>query len=301
MTTGPPARPAAGLRAGFIGLGDMGARMAHRILQAGFVLAVHDPRPDAAAELRAAGALTPGGAAGVAENSDVIGICVATDAQLHAVGRELCPALDASKTVLIHSSVAPRTAQAFAASLAGTAAAVLDAPVSGSRPAADAGTLTLMVGGDDSVLARVRPLLAAYAAHVFHAGPLGAGEAMKLTNNIMLHMNHLIVLEALRFARSQGISEKAVLEMVGVSTGRSWVTETWGLLDDMMRDHPQAGTEDLYSMMSKDMWQSVVAARESLTEMPLTALGVQVSRAFFRERDIELGLDRTIPDSDTIS
>jgi len=284
-TSGPAA-----LRAGFIGLGDMGGRIARRIAEAGFSLTVHDPRAAAVQDLVEVGALGPGGAADVARSSDVIGICVATDAQLHSVGSELRPALDSTKTVLVHSSVAPRTVVDFAAALVATGAVVLDAPVSGSRPAADAGTLTVMVGGSVSALDRVRPLLAAYSQHVFHVGALGAGAAMKLTNNVMLHMNHLIALEALRFARSQGIREQAVLEVVGVSTGRSWVTETWGLLDDMLRDHPQAGTEDLYAMMSKDMWQSVVAARESLTAMPLTALGVEVSRSFFRERETDLGI-----------
>jgi len=285
------------LRAGFIGLGDMGGRIAGRIADAGFPLTVHDPRAAAVHDLVKAGAVGPGGAAEVARASDVIGICVATDTQLHSVGCELLPALDPTKTVLVHSSVAPRTIVDFAAALVATGAVVLDAPVSGSRPAADAGTLTVMVGGSVSALDRVRPLLAAYSRHVFHVGALGAGAAMKLTNNVMMHMNHLIALEALRFARSQGIREQAVLEVVGVSTGRSWVTETWGLLDDMLRDHPQAGTEDLYAMMSKDMWQSIVTARESLTAMPLTALGVEVSRSFFREREAELGIDE-VADSD---
>ena len=66
----------------------------------------------------------------------------------------------------------------------------------------------------------LRALLATYSQHAFHVGALGAGAAMKLTNNVMLHMNHLIALEALRFARSQGIREQDALEVVGVSTGR---------------------------------------------------------------------------------
>lgn len=278
------------IRAGFIGLGDMGGRMARRILDAGFALAVHDPRTAAVAELSSAGAAAPGDSAGVARASDAIGICVATDEQLFAVAAELQPALDPTKTVLIHSSVAPRTARDVAALLTGSGAAVLDAPVSGSRPAADAGTLTVMVGGDATALDRVRPVLAAYSSHVLHAGDVGAGEALKLANNVMLHMNHLVALEALRFARSQGIDEPALLEAVNLSTGRSWVTETWGLIDDMMRDHPQAGTDDLLALMSKDMWQSVVTARDSVTSMPLTALGVQLSRSSFEERGRELGL-----------
>jgi 3-hydroxyisobutyrate dehydrogenase len=124
-----------------------------------------------------------------------------------------------------------------------------------------------------------------YASNIFHVGEVGAGQTLKLTNNVMMHMNHLIALEAVRFAQAQGVDEQAALVVVNACTGRSWVTETWGLIDDMLFDHPQAGTDGLFSMMSKDMWEAVVAARETLTAMPLTAAGVQLSRAYFTERE----------------
>jgi 3-hydroxyisobutyrate dehydrogenase len=269
---------------GFIGLGDMGGRMALRIVRAGFDLVVYDARPAAAEALEEAGAKAVDSCAGVAEQSDVIGICVVDDDQVREVVRQMAPQLTPDKTVLVHSSVAPQTVR----DLGAIPAALLDAPVSGSRPAADAGTLTVLVGGEAAVLERVRPVLESYAQHIFHIGGLGAGEALKLTNNVMLHMNHLIVLEALRFAASQGIDEASALAAINVSSGRSWVTETWGLLDDMMKDHPQAGTPAIYATMSKDMWQSVVAARSAAVAMPLTALGTQVSEAYFREREEQL-------------
>jgi len=266
----------------------MGGRMALRLVRAGFSLVVHDARPAAAAALEREGALPVDSCARVAERSDVIGICVVDDDQVRQVVREMDGHLGAGKTVLVHSSVAPRTVRELAAALADSGAGILDAPVSGSRPAADAGTLTVLVGGDSAVLERVRPVMECYAKHIFHVGGPGAGAALKLANNVMLHMNHLIVLEALRFAASQGITEAAALEAINVSTGRSWVTETWGLIDDMLNDHPQAGTPEIYATMSKDMWQSVVAARASAVPMPLTALGTQISETYFREREAQL-------------
>jgi 3-hydroxyisobutyrate dehydrogenase len=277
------------LRAGFIGLGDMGGRMARRILAANWPLAVYDMRPEAVAALEAEGATAPGSVAAVGAAADLIGICVATDAQVRSVCLNLMSSLDSSKIVLIHSSIAPQAVRDIAAALAETGATVLDAPVSGSRPAADNGTLTLILGGDPASVEVVRPLLNSYSKNIFHAGTVGAGEAVKLANNVMLHMNHLLALEALRFARSQGISEQLLMEVANVSTGRSWVTETWGLIDQMLVDHPQAGSDRILDMMAKDMRESVVAAQSTHTPMPLTALGVELSRGYFRERIADLG------------
>jgi 3-hydroxyisobutyrate dehydrogenase len=208
--------------------------------------------------------------------------------QLRTVVAEMAPVLDSSKTVLIHSSISPEGARELARSITAAGARVLDAPVSGSRPAAEAGSLTLMVGGEEETLAAARLIIGCYAEAVFHTGGVGTAQAIKLTNNVMLHMNHLIALEALRFAAAQGIDEVTAMQIVNVSTGRSWVTETWGLLDDMMTDHPQAGTEGIYAMMSKDMWQAVATARATLTPLPLTAAGAQLSKEYFKERESDL-------------
>jgi 3-hydroxyisobutyrate dehydrogenase len=105
----------------------------------------------------------------------------------------------------------------------------------------------------------------------------------------MLHMNHLVAVEAARFARAHGIEESALIEAANVSTGRSWVTETWGLIDDMLFDHPLAGTEGIYSIMSKEMWHAVEISRTSLVPLPLTALGTQVSKSYFEERAAVVG------------
>jgi 3-hydroxyisobutyrate dehydrogenase len=276
------------LRTGFIGLGDMGGRMALRLCDAGFALTVHDRRQAAAAAVRAAGATVAGSASAVVQSSDVTGICVVDEHQLRSVVDDALGELRPGKVLLVHSSVTPDVVRDLDTRVRATGAALVDAPVSGSRPAADAGELTVLAGGCDADLATVDSVLRAFASTVLHTGAVGTGQAMKLTNNVMLHMNHLVVLEALRFAKAQGLTEESVLEAVNISSGRSWVTETWGLIDDMLIDHPQAGTSAIYAMMSKDLWQSVAVARADLTDMSLTALGTQLSRRYFEEREADL-------------
>lgn len=273
---------------GFVGLGDMGGRIAHRILDAGFALTVYDKRENACREFADRGARVAADVRRLADASDVVCICVVDDKQLCAVVHEARHGLSPGNTLIIHSSVLPATAREIEAELAGIGVGVIDAPVSGSRPAADAGTLTLMVGGDPATVDAVAPLLEAYARNMIQAGPTGSGQALKIANNVMLHMNHLIVLEAIRFARSQGLDESVLIQAANISSGRSWVTETWGLIDSMFWDHPLAGSDAMYPLMSKEMWNSVSVSRETMTSMPLTALGTQLSEAYFRERQRDL-------------
>jgi 3-hydroxyisobutyrate dehydrogenase len=217
----------------------------------------------------------------------VVAVCVVDDAEATAVitgENGLCSRLRAGQTVLLHSSVRPETAVALASAVRACGADLLDAPVSGSRPAVEAGTLTVMVGGEAATLDRARPVLDAYAERIFHLGPVGTGQSMKLVNNVMLHLNHLVALEALRLAADEGIAEADAVEVVNASSGRSWVTETWGLIDDMLRDHPQAGTDAIFPLMSKELWNAVVVGRGRGTALPFTALGTQLSREFLTDR-----------------
>jgi 3-hydroxyisobutyrate dehydrogenase len=280
-----------GLNVGFIGLGDMGGRIAMRILNGGFRLTVHDTRPAACRRLEERGATAAAEAWLLARSCSVIGICVVDDHQLDEVVTQMRGHLAEGTIVLIHSSVMPDTAATIAADLAEQGVAVIDAPVSGSRPAADAGTLTVFAGGDASAIHQVAALLDTFATNVVHAGPVGAGQALKIVNNVMLHMNHLVALEAVRFARSQGIDEATLIGATNISSGRSWVTETWGLLDAMVDDHPLAGTDAIYPLMSKELWHAVELGRATMTPLPLTALGTQLSERYFRDRAQDLKVD----------
>src|SRR3984893_6580693 len=269
-------------RVGFVGLGDMGGRIARRIAMAGYPLTVFDMREDAMAEVVQAGATAADDVAGLAAASDVVCICVVDDEQVRSVVAQVAPR--DGLVVLIHSSLLPETVRDIAVDIGPAGALVVDAPVSGSRPAADDGTLTALVGGESKVVDSLRPLLASYCANVIHAGELGSGSLLKIANNVLLHMNHLVAVEAARFARGHGIAESALIEAANVSSGRSWVTETWGLIDDMLFDHPLAGTDGIYSIMSKEMWHAVEISRSALVPLPLTALGTQVAKSYLQER-----------------
>jgi 3-hydroxyisobutyrate dehydrogenase len=95
-------------------------------------------------------------------------------------------------------------------------------------------------------------------------------------------------LEAVRFARSQGVDEATLIATANISSGRSWVTETWGLLDAIMIDHPLAGTDAIYPLMSKELWHSVELSRDTQTSLPLTALGTQITDGHLRARSQDL-------------
>jgi 3-hydroxyisobutyrate dehydrogenase len=276
---------------GCIGLGDMGGPMAARILERGFPTTVCDLRRDAVAPLVEQGALAADPEQ-LAATVDVVVVCVVDGVQVAELVRDrLAGALRRGSTVVITSSVLPRVVQDAAALLARHGVDVLDAPVSGSRPAVAAGTLTVMAGGPEDVLRRVAPVLDCFANRVVHVGGHGAGQTMKIANNLMLHLNHLVALEAVRFARSEGLDERMLIDVVNSGTGRSWVTETWGLMDAMLSDHPQAGGPGIHDMFTKEMWNAALLARASHTALPLTGLGVQVAPELYRERERVLGPD----------
>jgi 3-hydroxyisobutyrate dehydrogenase len=279
----------ADITVGFVGLGDMGGRIAARIARAGFALTVCDRRPEAVAEMVAEGAAAATDLTSLATACDIVCICVVDDDQVRDVVEQL--PLRPGAVLVIHSSVLPATVRDLAERMRVTGVRVVDAPVSGSRPAADAGTLTALVGASDVDVDAVRPLLDAYCSNVIHAGEVGAGQLLKIANNVLLHMNHLVAVEAARFARENGIAESALIAAANVSSGRSWVTETWPLIDRMLLDHPLAGTDGIYSIMSKEMWHAVEMSRQHMLSMPLTALGTQLAKTYLQERESRASAD----------
>jgi len=273
---------------GFIGLGDMGAPMAERILDGGFPLVVFDLRVESVGSLVRRGATAAVDASTLAKQCDLVFVCVVNDAQVISVAEQVAGAMAPGSVLAVVSSVLPGTMARVGELVAPGGVAVLDAPVTGSRPAAAAGTLTVLLGGDEQVVASIRPVLDTFARTVLHVGASGTAQAVKIANNMMLHMNHLVALEAVQFAKAHGIDEHTLLEVANAGTGRSWVTETWGLIDGMFVDHPQAGTDGIYDMMVKEMWNAVVLSMPAHIGVPLTALGVQVSRGMLRQRETDL-------------
>jgi 3-hydroxyisobutyrate dehydrogenase/2-hydroxy-3-oxopropionate reductase len=202
-------------RVAFVGLGRMGAPMAARLAAAGHEVAVFNrtPRP----ELVPGGASSSSSCAEAAAEADVIVTMLADGAALNAVldGDDgLLAGARAGAVLVDMSTIGPDAARAVAARAAAAGLEFLDAPVSGSVPAAQSGQLVAMVGGELAVLDRVRDVLGAMTRDQLHLGPTGAGAAMKLALNLALAVTNETIAETLLLAERAGISRAAAYDVL---------------------------------------------------------------------------------------
>jgi 3-hydroxyisobutyrate dehydrogenase len=209
----------------YLGLGAMGRPMAAR-LAAAYPTAVWN-RTTSVAEAHAAAS----GATVVPRLEDlppvdVVCSCLPTDREVAAVVETVAPRLRPGTVWLDHTSGAPDGARALAARLGELGVHYLDAPVSGGTAGAEAGTLTVMVGGDAAVLAEVRGVLDAVAARVVHVGPVGAGMAVKAVNNALLATSLWAAGEGLAALVAQGVDPRDALEVIATASGRSFAVES---------------------------------------------------------------------------
>lgn len=213
------------MRIGFIGLGAMGLPMAKNILRAGFTLSVWARRPEAAQEALAQGASWADTPADLARQSDVV-ITIVTNSpdvqDLMTRADGLLAGAHPDLAVVDMSTIAPAVTRALARESARRDVTLLDAPVSGGTQGAQAGTLTIMVGGDQAAFERVKPVLEAMGRTIVHVGPSGAGEVIKLVNNMLVGVIAAATAEALVLGTKAGADLTAMTEVVGASTGASW-------------------------------------------------------------------------------
>jgi 3-hydroxyisobutyrate dehydrogenase/2-hydroxy-3-oxopropionate reductase len=201
-----------------VGTGRMGSALARSLARAGFDLVVHNRTPDRAAILAAGlGCRIAGTAREAAAGADVTITMLADDAAVRAMfeGPEGLLAGGHPGHVFVDmSTVRPDTITAFEAAARATGAGILDAPVSGSVHLADAGTLTLMVGGRADDLERARPALEAVSKTIFHLGPLGTGAAMKLAVNTVIFGLNGALAEGLVLAEAAGIDRAVAYDVI---------------------------------------------------------------------------------------
>jgi 3-hydroxyisobutyrate dehydrogenase-like beta-hydroxyacid dehydrogenase len=225
-------------RVGFLGLGIMGSRMAANLARAGFELAVWTHTPGKAARWAAEhGALAHDTPAAVAERSEIVFSMVVDGAQVESVLLGEGGAIEAARPGLLLvdcSTIGPPDTRRIGAALAERGAAMLDAPVTGSSPRAQDGTLTIMVGGAPEDFARARPALDAMGKLIVHVGELGQGEMLKLINNSLGAANAAAVAEALLLADATGVDIDALVEVVSAGSGGSAQLE---LKSAAMRSH----------------------------------------------------------------
>jgi 3-hydroxyisobutyrate dehydrogenase-like beta-hydroxyacid dehydrogenase len=208
-----------------IGLGAMGAPMARRLLNAGHAVSVYARRPAAMSPLVALGAASAASPADAASRSDVtITMVIDTRAVEEVIlgARGVIEGARPGSVVIDHSTIDPDGARRIAFALRGRGIDMLDAPVSGGASVVEAGLLTIMAGGDEAVLERVRPILECYGTTVVHIGPSGAGQVAKACNQICTIVNTLGAAEAMLMAERAGLDPmkvKGVL-MTGFAASR---------------------------------------------------------------------------------
>lgn len=256
---------------GFAGLGNLGHPMAQSLLRAGRRLTVYDRDPHRADGLDAEVATVPA----VLAECQVICLAVPDDHAVTELVEELAPKLAPGSVFLVHSTILPATAKRLAQQVESHHVALLDVPVSGGAERALTGSLTAMAGGPADVLDKVRPILDAVADTVLHVGPVGAGAAVKLANQLMMFANLAGVHEALELAASYDVPADQVLKAVETSTGDSWITRNWGFFDRVAAAYDEGGTPVRDRPWSKDLWDVVAAARDSDVPVPLAGLLAQ--------------------------
>ena len=194
---------------GYLGLGMMGFPMAHRLLNAGYEVAVWNRSLGKVTGLVEAGARLAANPLGLAKAASVIFICVTDAKSVEEVvfGADgLAAAAGAGKLVVDFSSIHPDATRSIAASLkAANGMGWIDAPVSGGTKSAEEGTLAVMAGGEVADVERVRPYVLAMARRLTHMGPIGAGQTTKLCNQVIVGCAMTVLAEATRLAANTGI------------------------------------------------------------------------------------------------
>ncbi|MDT4820269.1 2-(hydroxymethyl)glutarate dehydrogenase [compost metagenome] len=213
---------------GFIGLGAMGQRMARHLLEHGFGLELHDPDPQALAPLLARGARSHRSPREVADAAQIVLVCVPTPEIVEQVvlGENGVIHGESVRVLVDHSTTGPSMARRLEQALKERGIAALDAPLAGGVAGAEAGTLSVMVGGPADAYARCQPAFAAFGRKVLHLGDAaGLGQTLKLVNNMIVGATLVATSEAVLFGIKAGLDPQQVLEMLNASTARSYTSE----------------------------------------------------------------------------
>jgi len=272
---------------GFIGLGNMGAPMAHNLLKAGHQLSVFDLNAAAVENLVGAGALPVDSPTAIAQgNAELIITMLPAAAHVKSVylGANGLIAHSRAGVMLIDcSTIDPHSAREVAKAAAEHGNPMLDAPVSGGTGGAAAGTLTFMVGGSDADFDRAQPILAAMGKNIVHCGAAGNGQVAKVANNMLLGISMIGVAEAMALGVALGMDAKTLAGVINTSSGRCWSSDTYnpfpGVLDNVPSSRGYSGGFGS-DLMLKDLGLATEAAKQVRQPVILGALAQQLYQSF---------------------
>lgn len=213
------------MQVGLIGCGNMGGGMASQIIGAGHGLTCFDPNSENSAKVAAMGAQLAASARELAAHCDVIILSLPKAAIVEVVMEDMLPSLQEGTIILDTSTSEPATSQAMSAKGTAGGFAFIDGPVSGGPAAANAGSITMLLGGDGDAIETLRPLLDILTVKTVIVGGSGAGHAAKIANNMLCAANLVLVGEAVRLGQAAGVNPQDLLEGINAGSGRSGVSE----------------------------------------------------------------------------
>jgi len=271
-------------RIGFIGLGNMGGGMAANLAKHGHDVRAFDLSAEALDRATAAGCAPVASAAEACEGVDAVVTMLPAGRHVETVyANSVFAAAPQSALLIDCSTIDVATAKRVAESAAAKGLAMLDAPVSGGIAAANAGTLTFMVGGSDDAFARAQPYLAQMGKAVIHAGASGAGQSAKICNNMVLGAEMIATCEAFLLADKLGLDPQKFFEIASVSSGQSWSLTTYapwpGVGPETPADrHYQGGFA--VALMLKDLKLAMEAAASVGADTPMGARAADLYQQF---------------------
>lgn len=253
---------------GFVGLGNLGLAMATRLVHRGFAVVATDLSAHRSRRIMEEG----GTAASVADVLACETVCVATPDD-----RAVLAMLDDGtlgpgagvRRLLLHSTVLPTAARALADRLTPLGISLLEVPVSGGPSAARAGELALFLGGQNDHLDAASEVLDALSSRQFRLGPIGAGSAVKLLNQLTMLAAVDALHEGLALTRTFEVSANAALEALAAATGDTWVGRNWGFFDAIVADYDESGTAEDERPWRKDLTEFIDASRAVSLPSPL--------------------------------
>ena len=271
---------------GFIGIGQMGRRMSQHVLEAGYNLIVHDLSKEAAQPLLEKGARWMDTPKGVAESCRVVLSCLPGPPEVEEVvydANGLMAGWNKGDIYVDMSTNSPTTIRRVAGDAKSKGVVVLDAPVSGGTVGAEAGTLTIMVGGDVGALERVYKVLEAIGDKIFHIGDVGCGNIAKLVNNVIAFTCNAITAECLVLGVKAGVDTKKLYEVVKASSGNNYQLEHYYPLQTF-RGNFEPGFR--VSLALKDMGLALALSKQYGMPMPVSTT---VEQRFLEAKAAGLG------------
>ena len=266
-------------RVGFIGLGTMGLPMAKNLKKAGFDLCVHARRPEPVKEMTALGARSLPSPKEVGQNSDIVITIVTADPQVDEVilgENGLLWGMKEGGIIVDMSTISPMTIRKISKTASERDIKVVDAPVSGGDVGAEAGTLTIIAGGDKEDVERCRPLFEAMGENIFHVGGVGTGQIVKIVNQLIGGITMAAIGEGLVLGAKAGADPKVMRQVISVSSGNSALFQA-RVAGFLLEDHFQPGF--MLDLMKKDVGLAMAMGKEMDIPMPLGSIAYELYAA----------------------